>query len=391
LDDRLKMLNMKQGWKLVKLGEVLAPSRNSVVVIPTNSYTLLGMSLEGRGLFVREQKLGSEIGAKYLNMVIPGEFMYSRLFAWKGAFDKVLSKFEGCFVSDEYPAFQGDKERLDIDYLSYFFLQKSVWDVVEQYCVGVTKASRNRFKETFFLDLEIPLPPLAEQQEIAGRLTALKEKIDEVRRLREEQERMIIAFRNGLFTQISNGFDMVELKRILIPRKEVVSVASQTSYNQITVKMQHKGVILRGTVLGSEVGSLQLKAREGDFIISKIDARNGAMGLVPKSLDNAIVTNDFPLFSFSSVCIPKYFEFVSNTNYFDQKCIQSSEGTTNRVRLKMDRFASIQVPLPPVSEQKRLVDILEKIDQLKAEQTRQLLALEVVFPAVLGRAFRGEW
>jgi restriction endonuclease S subunit len=254
---------------------------------------------------------------------------------------------------------------------------------------GTTGYAATRPKD--FFDLEIPLPPLSEQQRIAGRLAALKGKSDAVRALRGDQEKMKSAFRNGLFNQICRNFDMVTLQSVLIPRKEVVAVAPQTEYNQITVKMQHKGVVLRGTVLGAEVGSVQLRAKEGDFIISKIDARNGAMGIVPKSLDNAIVTNDFPLFSFSSDCLPKYFEFVSNTDYFDQKCIQSSEGTTNRVRLKMDRFANIGIPLPPLSEQKRVVEILEKIDALQEIQSGQLTALEGLFPGVLEKAFRGEW
>ena len=36
-------------------------------------------------------------------------------------------------------------------------------------------------------------------------------------------------------------------------------------------------------------------ARRGQFILSRIDARNGALGIVPSELDEAIVTNDFLL------------------------------------------------------------------------------------------------
>ena len=198
---------------MVKLGEVLKPSENWVPVVPTEKYKLLGLSLEGRGLFIREEKLGSEVSAKYLNKVVPGEFMYSRLFAWKGAFDKAAKDFEGCYVSDEFPAFKPDKGKLDIDFLTCFFKQKSVWTAVEQFCMGVTKASRNRFKEQFFMDFEIPLPSLPEQQRIAGRLAALKGKIDEVKGLRGEQLKGV--------ERVEKNFSKTIFEKALIENKVV--------------------------------------------------------------------------------------------------------------------------------------------------------------------------
>jgi restriction endonuclease S subunit len=57
----------------------------------------------------------------------------------------------------------------------------------------------------------------------------------------------------------------------------------------------------------------------------------------------------------------------------------------------MDRFANIEIPIPPLSEQKRVVEILEKIDALQEIQAGQLSALEGLFPGVLEQAFRGEW
>lgn len=102
---------MKHSWEKTKIGNFVHRSGNSVALVPTETYSLLGMSLEGRGLFVREQKKGAEIGSKSLNKVVAGEFIYSRLFAWKGAFDFVKENFEGCFVSDEYPTFIVDETK----------------------------------------------------------------------------------------------------------------------------------------------------------------------------------------------------------------------------------------------------------------------------------------
>ena len=212
-----------------------------------------------------------------------------------------------------------------------------------------------------------------------------------MKRLRKEQEREKKSFRENLLRSLFEKYDTIILDEILIPNRNSVVLDPEEVYKQITVKMQHKGVIQRGVVKGSEVGSTQFLAKENDFIISKIDARNGAMGLVPAELDNAIVTNDFPLFNFSEDCLPKYFNFVANTAYFDQKCVAASEGTTNRVRLKMDRFKLIEIPFPPIEEQSRIVMLLEKFSQAAQLQAAQLAELDALLPSVLDKAFKGEF
>ncbi|MCW5924038.1 MAG: restriction endonuclease subunit S [Saprospiraceae bacterium] len=380
---------MKNGWKMVKLGEVLRPSENQVSITPFENYPQIGVRLWGEGAYAREDVLGSETQYKFFYKAEKGDLTFNKIWVRNGAVTVIPETLHGFYVSPEFPVYHPEKDIVSSDWLYFLTKSKFFWDRCNEKAFGTS--GKNRVKPSVFLQVEIPLPPLTEQQRIAGRLAALKGKMDAVRALRGEQEKELASFRNGLFKQICNIYPMAALNEVLIPNREVVAIEAERDYKQITVKMQHKGVILRGMIKGGEVGSVQFRAKEGDFIISKIDARNGAMGLVPKELHNAIVTNDFPLFSCSDKCLSKYFEFVSNTEYFDQKCIESSEGTTNRVRLKMDRFGNIEIPLPPLSEQKRVVEILEKMEQLKAVQAGQLAGLEGLFPAVLERAFRGEW
>ena len=79
------------------------------------------------------------------------------------------------------------------------------------------------------------------------------------------------------------------LKRI----KRPISLTPDKEYKLVTIKMNHKGVVLRGLKKGADIKSNMFEVKEGDFILSGIDARNGAFGIVPKELDGAIVTNDF--------------------------------------------------------------------------------------------------
>ncbi|MFO1341524.1 MAG: restriction endonuclease subunit S, partial [Burkholderiales bacterium] len=63
-----------------------------------------------------------------------------------------------------------------------------------------------------------------------------------------------------------------------------------TEYHEVTIKLWGKGVISRGKVYGRDVVSVRRVVRANQLIMSKIDARNGAIGLVPPELDGAIVS-----------------------------------------------------------------------------------------------------
>lgn len=159
---------------------------------------------------------------------------------------------------------------------------------------------------------------------------------------------------------------MVPLKEVLTKSEEWIQLHSDQRYKEITVRLWGNGVTLRREVLGAEIAaSTRLQVRANQFIISRIDARNGASGLIPDDLDGAIVSNDFPVFTPNPDRLePSFLGWMSKTSTFVELCKAASEGTTNRVRLKEDRFLTMQIPLPPLADQWRLV---ERIDALAAK------------------------
>jgi type I restriction enzyme, S subunit len=101
---------------------------------------------------------------------------------------------------------------------------------------------------------------------------------------------------------------------------------------------------------------------------------------IPPELDGAIVTNDFPLFDFDLSRIePKYVQWLGRTRGFVELCLRASEGTTNRVRLSEERFLSLTIPLPDVDEQRRILAIVDRLNDklMEATSLRQLALLEV--------------
>ena len=176
---------MESKWPIVELKEVVEQNTCTESLQPEKLYRLLGVRLEGRGPFIREERFGYQISAKKLRRVSLEEFIYSRLFAWRGAFGLISEEVDGSFVSNEFPTFKIDKDRIIPRFLELYFQQRWVWNEVERYCTGTTKASRNRFKEKFFLDFSIPVPPLSEQ----ARIVVLGAKVHKLKQLEQDFER----------------------------------------------------------------------------------------------------------------------------------------------------------------------------------------------------------
>jgi len=172
---------------------------------------------------------------------------------------------------------------------------------------------------------------------------------------------------------MSNSWPQAALGEVLTKSEEWTDINPTDTYNEITVRLWGKGVTLRREVEGSEIASgRRLVARAGQFILSRIDARNGALGLVPDSLDGAVASNDFPLFTPNpSRLLPAFLDWMSKTRSFVEICKAASEGTTNRVRLQEDRFLRMTISLPSVPEQRRIVARIEEL-AAKIKEARSL-------------------
>ncbi len=164
----------------------------------------------------------------------------------------------------------------------------------------------------------------------------------------------------------SNGWPMVPLGELLTRNEFTVALHPDQRYQEVTIRLWGKGVVPRGVVNGADIAAdRRFEVSTGQFIVSRIDARNGAMGIVPPELDNAVVTNDFPSFNVNrDRMIPEFLGWLCRTAGFVEMCHSASEGTTNRVRLKEQRFMQLTIPLPCLEEQRRIV---ARIDRLAAK------------------------
>lgn len=162
------------------------------------------------------------------------------------------------------------------------------------------------------------------------------------------------------------------LGQVLTRSTDWVSLDPARPYKEVTIRLHGQGLVLRREVPGSAIPGRRLRVHSGQFILSRIDARHGASGLVPPDLDGAVVSHDFPAFDIDrGRLLPAFLEWWSRSREFAEICRRASEGTTNRVRLKEEKFLAAEMPLPGLAEQRRIVDRLDQIAP-RIEEARDL-------------------
>lgn len=180
-----------------------------------------------------------------------------------------------------------------------------------------------------------------------------------------------------------------KLGDLLTRSGEAAQPAADAEYKEITIRLWGKGVLERGRVSGASVNGRRFIARKDQFIASRIDARNGAMGVVPNDLDGALVTNDFPLFEVNrDHLLPQYMGWLCRTPAFVDLCARASEGTTNRVRLKEQEFLQLEIQIPNTLEQQRIITRIDTVKQQLHEADKLRSAIDRDIASLLAVRFQ---
>jgi len=160
------------------------------------------------------------------------------------------------------------------------------------------------------------------------------------------------------------SWPLVVLADVLSRSLESTAIDPDRTYKLVTVRMWGKGIAERTRVPGSEMnGPRRPMVRKGQLLLSKIDARHGALGIVPAELDGAVVSNDFPSFDIDpSRAMPGYVGWLVRSAAFVRLCERASAGSTNRVRLREDKFLALALPFPTLETQASVSARLRSIE-----------------------------
>ncbi len=97
-------------------------------------------------------------------------------------------------------------------------------------------------------------------------------------------------------------------------------------------------------------------AHANDVVYSKIDARNGAIGIVPESMPRVAFSSEYPIYEVdASIALPEYVKLLFRMGSFRERINSLISGASGRKRVEPSTLESIEVPLPPLATQQAIV------------------------------------
>jgi type I restriction enzyme S subunit len=132
-------------------------------------------------------------------------------------------------------------------------------------------------------------------------------------------------------------------------------------------------------------------AYPGDLVFSKIDARHGAVGLIPETIHKAVVTSEYPVFAPRTDKLrPDYLHHLLRAEHFQANLQHKASGTSGRKRVTPKDFLSLVIPVPSLNEQDVLIATYTDALTRAAQQEQEAEAIEragwQAFEAALGVA-----
>ena len=196
---------MSDSAQQARIGKFLKQVKREVILDDNTAYKLLGVKWYGKGAFIREEKTGKSIKAKKLYQVKTGDFIYNRLFAWKSSFAIIGEEFDGCLVSNEFPVFVYNSKDINIKYLLDYILLPTNIDYVNRMSKGVSGVSRNRFKEKIFLDMKLPELSIQQQNKISSKTNQYRASIEKIDCEITRQQTLLKKLRQSILQDAISG------------------------------------------------------------------------------------------------------------------------------------------------------------------------------------------
>ena len=229
---------------------------------------------------------------------------------------------------------------------------------------GVPSLSKDTIEK-----IKIKIPGLEEQNKIAKLMFALDERITTQNKIIDKLQSLI----KGIVDSTISCKPKNSTIGYVCSVSEQIKAAPNLD-DIITVRLHGKGVC-KSSVENLQLGATQYYHRKaGQLIYGKQNFHNGAIGIVPENLNNAITSKDIPSFDIDEMkCNSVYLLAQLQSPQYYKPAEALTTGTGSK-RLKEETFLKMPIVLPNKKEQDNIAVLIHRAS-MNLDHAKRLLEL----------------
>lgn len=376
-------------FPLIPLGELLTYAPDPHGVEPDGEYPIAGIYGFGRGMIQRAAVTGREMAATQLFRIRAGQFVYSRLKSFEGAYAIVSPEVDGYFVSNEFPTFDLHHEQLEPGFLGWYFRQDRVWRQLASGGKGIG-ARRERLHPKRLLDHAIPLPPIEQQRRIIAKLDGAALQLKTMRRTADTARAELNATMEAAFRKVIAGAPRIAIGDVAPILRRPVELESNGVYAELGVRSFGKGLFKKPDVIGGELTWQKLfRIHCGDIVFSNIKAWEGAFAVAKPEHHGKVGSHRY------LTCVvdtrnatPNFLWYFLQSDAGLAQVQAASPGSADRNRtLSQKKLVAIEIPLPSMDAQLWFDELQQKASDVQAGQRGVAGELDHLIPALMHQVF----
>ncbi|MGY0587904.1 MAG: restriction endonuclease subunit S [Paraglaciecola chathamensis] len=286
---------------------------------------------------------------------------------------------------------------INTEYLGRFLQSK--FKEIRNNCTGATIPHVSKVHLT---SIKIPLPPLPVQKQIA----AVLEKADTLRSQCQQMEQELNSLAQSVFLDMFGDYrknDQTDFTTL----GDCADVCSGVTKGQkfgdkptITAPYMRVANVQDGYLDLNEIKKIEAKItdyekyllRVGDVLMTEggdFD-KLGRGAVWDGQIDGCIHQNHVFRVRLNERYLPKFFEYLLQSQYTKQYFLKCAKKTTNLASINITQLKSLPMPIVDFHSQQEFVNFIFKLDEHKSllEQTKQ--QLDDNFNSLMQRAFKGE-
>jgi type I restriction enzyme S subunit len=309
------------------------------------------------------------------------------------------------FGSTEFHVLRPSEQVLP-EWVHLFVRQWSFREEAIQHFRGAV--GQQRVPSEFLENHPFPVAPVHEQLRLVARIEEMFARIEEAQRLRvaadEDAERLISAALEEIFGEAKNKEWPIKTVDDLIMGKPQYGTSQKASEEPVGTPMLRMGNIVDGKISFDGLKYIDLPPdeqakyllNEGDILFNRTNSAElvGKSAVYPGGRQAVFASYLIRIVAHPDRALPHFVVAYINSPLGRQYIESQLTRAIGQVNVNAQKLKAMPLPVPPLSEQRRIVEHLDavqaQIAELKRIQAESTAELERLEGAILARAFRGE-